>query len=189
MINPLSVLINIDECVTNKLTTFCWWTDTQYGKDNIWWLKITAIIIFPLLQTIQETIRIMYSEKKSDYLDFSPPLFFIAGCMAILLVLYLCFRFIPYFQQILKNTEKIPNKNRTDQTFFYCKVAIPISATLNWVTPPSFILSTEFFDFASLISFELFLFFLCTEPTPPAIKRKKLEEIEIKRLQLIPQKN
>lgn len=184
MVNAFKVLRAIDEAITNKLEKFCWWTDIHYDKDNVWWAKVTLVFIFPFLNAIQ----ICLSETD---VDFSNIFFiFFAGFFVAWAIFYLCTSYFSVTQKILTSAQKSPNKNRTDIDINMVKVIAIVEAFIFWSTRVSSLFGiTHGFDLATLISFELILYFLCTEPIPPATKSKKLKEKEIKRLQYLPQKN
>jgi hypothetical protein len=188
MTNRFKVLSFIDDSITNKLTKFCWWTDTHYGKNNVWWAKITFAIIFPTLTAILE----FFYEKNEKNIDFE--VFFLVGFLFAWGFSYLFFSYFSVTQRVLRNAEKSPNKNKNDYYFIVFKIAIIINFLILWAFPHYPIIfglrdNSNGFKFAIMISLELILYFLCTEPIPPAIKRKSLEELEKKGLQYIPQKN
>lgn len=64
MSQALDIARAIDEAITNKLTNFCWWTDIHYGKNNVWWAKITLAIIFPTLSVI---LAFFYKKMRKIY--------------------------------------------------------------------------------------------------------------------------
>lgn len=176
----------IDESVTNILTKFCWWTDVHFGKDNVWWTITTFVVIFPLLETIQ-----FYIYEKGvnieDSFIFFVALFFAVWALFSLLVVY-----FPPIKQVLLNAKKSPNKNKTDNVLSAYKISTLVTSLLLWAFPSLYFFASvgvKGFDYAAFISVELILYFLSTEPIPPAVKRRKLEEKELKRLQFAHQKN
>lgn len=183
MLKALEVLYHIDGAITDTLTKFCWWTDIHYNKDNVWWSKVVLACIYPILWTIQ-----VYLELEQNLEEIMTTLFAVFLCVWVFS--YCIFSYFSSTQRMIKNAKMSPNSNRISPGIFLVKIWSPFSASFFWIFPNIIPYQTsKVFDFATIVSVELFLYILCTEPIPPAVKRKKLEELEIKRLQYIPQKN
>lgn len=184
MSNKLNLLKRIDEVITDGLTKLCWWADITFDKDNVWFAKMTLAIVSPILWVIQ-------SYFYNNVRDITEIVFVFSGSFLISWVLFnLIFLHFSVTKRIIQNAQKSPNWNRNDIGVICYKAAILMSTLCLWVFPKMYpFMVSEGFEFAAFFSMELILYFLCTEPIPPAVKRKKLEELENKRLQFVPQKN
>lgn len=173
----------MDESITNTLTKFCWWTDKHFEKDSVWWVKVILFFIDPLLKML---LRLYFIEN--EYYST----LFILFCKDSLLnfsLFYLANKYVPPFQEVIANTQKSPNKNRVSAGMNAAKISIPISTPFLIVVLSFLPESSPGIIWVIVFSFELCLYLLCTEPIPPAIKRQKLEEKELQRLQFTHQKN
>lgn len=190
MNNPLSTF---DRFLTQKLTNFCWWSDIKFGKNNVWWAKVTLAVFFPIIAMALNLLYDPSYELAGSSITFWYDLFTVY--LFAWLLSYLCVSVFPVTKTFLRNAETSPNKNRE----FLIVTSIKVSAFLDLLLLITF---PSIFTFgldpaqrstgeaiALVLSFQLILYLLCTEPIPPAVKRKRLEEIENKRLQCIPQKN
>lgn len=172
MSKSFEALRAIDERITNTLTKFCWWTDIHLGKDNVWWATALLVVVDPVLSTTLMLLK----QPSLTYLEIFLN-FFSAGLINIILM-FLVYKYTPWGKIILKNAKNSPNKN---QVSYYADV-IKISALLNfflwWGTGLFRIVfdAAPGTDVATFVVIELFVYFLCTEPVPPALKKKKLEE-------------
>ncbi len=177
MSNSLEALRKIDNSITDLLTKFCWWSDIHFGKDNVWWANTTFIFLFP---TFDALAIFFIDDKKEATISY-----FLGACFASIIVLSIANK-SSFIKTIVSNAKKSPNKNRTTIEMMVCKVTSIISffmwQAINNVS--SSIQSSTTNNLVLAITVITFFYFLCTEPIPPAVKRRKLEEKELRRGQL-----
>ena len=172
-INPFG---RVDELITDLLTKFCWWSDIHFGKDNVWWANTTFIFLFPIL----DVLAIFFIDVKTE----GTIGYFFGSCFASITVLYIINRF-SYVKTIISNARKSPNKNRTSIEMMIYKVTSVISFFM-WQAINStsgIIYSSTASNLILAITIITFFYFLCTEPIPPAVRRKKLEEKSLRTLE------
>lgn len=174
MSKVLEVLHIIDDVITRKLTDFCWWTDKHFKKNNVFWAKFTAICVFPLSSGVLEYLFNSYTLNNKILSNF------IIGSSIIFVFVYIFSNVASAIQEFINNALISPNKNRSNREALFLKVAMPISGI---VSGPIF--EMMFPDYLpgliwiTVINFELVLYFLCTEPLPPSMKKQSSEKYEI----------
>lgn len=188
MVDMFKAVRIFDEKIDTILTQFCWWSEVRYGKDNVWWAKCTLMFIFPLSSTLQNFVHNLEITLFSAMSSFLTN-FFLSWLVFILFVNY-----FPPTKKTIEDAQKSPNKNKGNLLIQSLKIIAPFAGLFVFSITPLFLhFSPEtirnYFDCAFLVSVELILYFLCTEPIPPGEKRKRLEEKEKNRLQLSPQRN
>lgn len=167
MADPFKVLRVLDEKITDILTTFCWWTDTAFNQDNVWWAKFTVLCFFP---TTHITQNFLY-ERPANFAEASGMV--LGAYTGSFLMYWLVSKFskkhLPTLWVVISNARKNPNKNRASHYFLFIKVLSPIVTVIMWATGlQKFFFNENYFDFSAIFSLELVLYFLCTEPIPPA---------------------
>lgn len=174
----------IDEAVINILTKFCWWTEIHFEKNNIWWSKVSLIFICPALDTMLD----FFQKKEIIYTELFLSFLYLSLVMAIFV--YTAFNYVDVAKTVFKNAQESPNKNQSAHYVDVVKIVILINFFLWWGTQLHKLFNASSgVNVVIFITFELAVYFLCTEPVPPALKRKKLEEKRLKNLQINLQTN
>lgn len=153
----------VDVFITNTLQKFCWWTDKKYGKDNVWWSKITIAIFFPTTETIASYF--FWPNENNT----SMGAVFITFFLFAWIISYFFYFFSSSTRSIVENAKEIPNRNKTHFFVLVFKGSILFASIFFSVFPTVGLLnpnSTTAFVFPFFLSAELVLYFLCTEIRP-----------------------
>ena len=161
-------LIALDESITKNLTSFCWFTEKHFNIHNVFWAKFTFLIIGPISIFL---FKILYGTG----FDIEDLMFdAVKSFVMYFLVLFFTEKYFPYFKEVTQNARISPNKNRRHFIMYSAKISLfiilPFLYFFYKIFYPSFIDSEQYIVFVDL---ELLLYFLCTEPLPPKLKKEK----------------
>lgn len=169
MYSLIEFFITLDIYITNFLQRFCWWTDIKYGKDNVWWSKITIAIFFPTTETIAHYF-FWPNENNTSMWAVLIVYFLLAW-----LISYLFYSFSSSTKKIVENAKISPNINKNILLLGIFKLAFLGNIIIFSAFPMLGLFysnNTTASVFPLFISAELVLYFLCTETRPTILKNK-----------------
>jgi hypothetical protein len=176
MFKVLRGLIALDKAITRTLTRFCWWTDIHFGKDNVWWTNVTVLFFYPTLQAV---LIFVYQENTEELIGN-----FIAGCFIAWVVLYVLNK-TPSSRSIFLNAKKSPNANKHLKIISSFKLGGIVAFVVEWYLANIYIYLAKESVVVLFLTLELSLYFLCTEPVPPAERDRRSKEDEMRKRKLV----
>lgn len=170
----MEAIKNLDERITIFLTGIVWWIDVHYNKNNIWCAKAMFLFLGPVLGSLIQAVVFMPGEGGSLLINFVAVVLF--SFMFECLVWWVLFEFgkivgLEEIPTILKNAKETPNPNKV---FFFAYVLKVFQITY------LICFSRSAIDITTNITELVAIYFLCTDNIPPAEKKKRKEEKEMR---------
>jgi hypothetical protein len=153
---------HIDDAIIYHFTTFVWWTDVRFDKDNVWWARWTYLYVPPM--TILLTLFV--EDRDMVLTCLNATIVYLIGKLAMLT------RFSEN-NKLIKDARSSPNPNKYNPGILFLKcffAGVFIILILFGKIVLAFL----------AIGFIVSDFFLCTDNIPPAEKRKRKEKNEMK---------
>lgn len=171
----------IDNAILELITKIVWWIDIHFEKNTVWLIKWLVIFVGPFLSFLIYFIDNNYQLTQKNLTQF-------ISLMITLRIFFFIFeKQIPEVSVVFENTKHCPNKNKTISFFDNLKIALMITYLFFEIKSIQVLFrvndnySTSLFLVTIFISCYLF----CVDPMPPGVKRKKLEEKEMRRLRVV----